>query len=707
MKKLITLFMSMLIVFSVFNINTNVKAETSSLGLGILTSQNYGLYTDLTTGKNTVKSFYAGPGDSSYTISDIEFSVPFLETVEGDEETLKNNLYSAIENDGFTILENTTYSLFGIMLTVNASGNYYVVKELENSVNLNIEVSEDWLKELKNTDSIVLYGADMEGNIYRYGLTLNDDTLYLNDFNNFSYFNELYYWIGYKGSNKIIYNEPTFSLDEGTYTNNRNISVTWNDDKTQNDDNFFLVQFDKKIDGVAQQPTGAGFYGTSERYVLDGEVGKTVTYVVSTWPSSDISQKYSRTYTIELEDSDVDDSDDDFYGVAAGFGIWDDDKHGVGWDDNEKYYNNSYSSLQDAFDNVKDGGTIYCDLPIDGVSATVPAGKTINLVITYYVGNTDGKPVIINNGTLNLSMSTYSGIYSSDGVCPIENNGTLNIAVGSKFTYDISSLLPEGYKVEKDSSYIWYYDSSSKFNMSKGSIEGNEVEKTVTTYTVLKDVKENTTEVDNVSDSKVTEFVDSNVNDNFNKDDSLSFITKLGDDSVTSIESKKMDDEFRKEIANKSNSNYKHVLKDVDYIWLDVDLYAVDSNENEAQVSELDKEIKVSIYLDDDTLAKLKDKYYYVGLIHDGKTTFITSAQLYGNELVFYSKKFSMYSIITYTEDIVEVTKPTNNNSSSNTQSVTRTEANTPCEEWHNSKNWTWSEKTKACVYRVTNTSSK
>lgn len=38
---------------------------------------------------------------------------------------------------------------------------------------------------------------------------------------------------------------------------------------------------------------------------------------------------------------------------------------------------------------------------------------------------------------------------------------------------------------------------------------------------------------------------------------------------------------------------------------------------------------------------------------------------------------------------------------STDTGSVTRTEANTPCEEWHKSISWTWSAKANACVYRV------
>lgn len=96
----------------------------------------------------------------------------------------------------------------------------------------------------------------------------------------------------------------------------------------------------------------------------------------------------------------------------------------------------------------------------------------------------------------------------------------------------------------------------------------------------------------------------------------------------------------------------------------------------------------------------------------EGKTiTYLIDAYVMGNGT---TKKDSDHVTRTYTISLAKSNNNSNSNnsssnssSSSNTQSVTRTEANTPCEEWHNSKNWTWSEKTKTCVYRVTNTSSK
>lgn len=46
-------------------------------------------------------------------------------------------------------------------------------------------------------------------------------------------------------------------------------------------------------------------------------------------------------------------------------------------------------------------------------------------------------------------------------------------------------------------------------------------------------------------------------------------------------------------------------------------------------------------------------------------------------------------------------------NKSDNNGGGKKTEANTPCEEWNHSKNWTWSEKEGRCVYRVGKTSSR
>ena len=88
--------------------------------------------------------------------------------------------------------------------------------------------------------------------------------------------------------------------------------------------------------------------------------------------------------------------------------------------------------------------------------------------------------------------------------------------------------------------------------------------------------------------------------------------------------------------------------------------------------------------------------------IHNDDGIKALDAILNDNVLTFNSGKFSTF-VICY-EDTKKEEKKEETTTTTDTTSSTKV---VTCEEAMNSKDWTWSESKKACVYRVTNTGSK
>ena len=119
------------------------------------------------------------------------------------------------------------------------------------------------------------------------------------------------------------------------------------------------------------------------------------------------------------------------------------------------------------------------------------------------------------------------------------------------------------------------------------------------------------------------------------------------------------------------------------------------------EVKETNAGLKISVDLDDSLVNKDSsiERTYKVIRVHDGKTEILdASYDASGKKVTFTTDKFSTYAIV-YKDAKKEEKKEESNNNSSN-KVVT-------CEEAMNSKNWTWSEAKKACVYRVSKTSTK
>ena len=96
------------------------------------------------------------------------------------------------------------------------------------------------------------------------------------------------------------------------------------------------------------------------------------------------------------------------------------------------------------------------------------------------------------------------------------------------------------------------------------------------------------------------------------------------------------------------------------------------------------------------------NREYKVVRVHDGGTTVLDATyDASTKSITFKTDKFSTYAICY--KDTKKEEKKEETNTSSNTSSTKVV----TCEEAMNSKDWTWSESKKACVYRVTNTSAK
>ena len=115
------------------------------------------------------------------------------------------------------------------------------------------------------------------------------------------------------------------------------------------------------------------------------------------------------------------------------------------------------------------------------------------------------------------------------------------------------------------------------------------------------------------------------------------------------------------------------------------------------EVTSTTSPIEVSITISDALINKASgiNRTYKVLRVHDNKVDILDASFNSSNKTItFKTDKFSTYAIV-YKDTY-------NNNSGDSNQG-----SNLTCEEYMNSKNWTWSESKKACVYRVSNTSSK
>ena len=267
--------------------------------------------------------------------------------------------------------------------------------------------------------------------------------------------------------------------------------------------------------------------------------------------------------------------------------------------------------------------------------------------------DTEGK-TIITCGDFYGSISLYDEkLYPGQGF-----NGDTNI-LGGSFSEDVSMYL----------------------------VPGNNVVYINNRYEILKDGEK-------ISVTSPTPAVDETTYDEVKKVQRDSNGILLETDLVNALQS----DE--KDMLNKqtpSNAKLETVVP------LDINLYSVDGNSVSTKITSLNSPITISMYLPDDIVNSIKNaKTIKVARFHGGVLTML-DATLNGNILSFKTDKFSTYAIVAYGT----VTQTSNVVNKKAGPKDLNSDGVITCDEEMGSANWIWSESKGACVYKVSNTSTK
>lgn len=266
--------------------------------------------------------------------------------------------------------------------------------------------------------------------------------------------------------------------------------------------------------------------------------------------------------------------------------------------------------------------------------------------------NTEGK-TIITGGHFYGAISLYDEkLYPGQAL-----NGDTNISGGS-FSKDVSKYLISGYNVAKIND----------------------------TYEVVKDGEK-------IDVTSPTPTVDETTYDEVKKVQSDSNGILLKTDLVNDLQSNE------KDMLNKqtpSNSKLDQIVP------LDINLYSVDENGVSTKITSLNSPITINMYLPDDIVDSIKNKTIKVARYHGGVLSML-DASLNGNILTFKTDKFSTYAIVAY-----GAVTPTSNVADKKAgPKDLNSDGIITCDEEMGSKNWIWSETKGACVYKVSNTSTK
>ena len=267
--------------------------------------------------------------------------------------------------------------------------------------------------------------------------------------------------------------------------------------------------------------------------------------------------------------------------------------------------------------------------------------------------DTEGK-TIITGGDFYGAISLYDEtLYPGQAL-----NGDTNISGGS-FSEDVSMYL----------------------------VSGNNVVYINNRYEILKDGE-------NISVTSPTPTVDETTYDEVKKVQSDSNGISLKTDLVNTLQS----DE--KDMLNKQTPNN---VKLETVVPLDINLYSVDENGTPTKITSLNSPITINMYLPDDIVNSIKNaKTIKVARFHGDVLTML-DATLNGNILTFKTDKFSTYAIVAY--GTVTLTSSVADKKAG--PKDLNSDGVITCDEEMGSKNWIWSETKGACVYKVSNTSTK
>ena len=374
-----------------------------------------------------------------------------------------------------------------------------------------------------------------------------------------------------------------------------------------------------------------------------------------------------------------------------------------------------------------------------GAKFTLESGQIVNESNNDYASTTikvsgpssnDGTngQVIINGGTIDNSQSTDACIktYRTGAIVTI-NGGTLkskgNILVedtsqgdtkievnNGTFSSDVSAYLA-------NDSIIVKHNDDYKVYSANDTVEVNEDTKALAGLSSA--ARKVLNEAGSTADGKTSSIKGySDINQDLIIDVNSSTQIWL----ETSLIASETED------VKKATDKAKEVItSNLKYISLDIALKSTYSSEqfsgiatitdlgNDAEGNEI--KMPVTLYLSD----ALKDKDVKVIRVHNGVATILDTEDVKlsesGKVLTFKTSKFSTYVIAYGTSsssggntDPVPSTDTTTTTTTS-TKSYDAKDKNkdgvVSCEEEMNSANWVWSTSKQACVYKVTNTSSK
>ena len=351
------------------------------------------------------------------------------------------------------------------------------------------------------------------------------------------------------------------------------------------------------------------------------------------------------------------------------------------YDHSEK---NAHIYVQYAGEFILESGTIYNNCSKGG-PAIISQGSA-------YEANPIASKVTINGGYM-VSGEYCIGVYGYGASVEVKDGSlrsTSNKAVfkdlgytntnpitvsGGSFSSDVSAYLKGAYNIIKQKS-----GDSDVFklveNGAKVEVENTTAAMTSTARTIL-----NT--ANNINGGAVK--VDSSTQLVLNTE----LLEGANEEEVNAVVKEAIGNDF---------SNFSYITP------FDITLTAITSDGAETEITDLGEtvEIPVTLYLNETDANTLKGKKIKVVRIHNDDGIKALDAILNDNVLTFNSGKFSTF-VICY-EDTKKEEKKEETTTTTDTTSSTKV---VTCEEAMDSKNWTWSESKKACVYRVTNTGSK
>lgn len=291
-------------------------------------------------------------------------------------------------------------------------------------------------------------------------------------------------------------------------------------------------------------------------------------------------------------------------------------------------------------------------------------GKTANLTING--GNLSGGLWVVkndDNGETTINGGTIKGYASGGTVYNVNlltiNNGNLislsdnlgvvcTTAVDDKFDKGITNITGGTFSGSKECiTGLNKYGKDPQIGISGGTFS-NDVSKYLASgnnctfingkYEIIKDG-------DSLAVDTITPAVDETVLNNIKQiDDKDSTETVNALQAIVKAPVTPTDDEkanIEKIVKNLITDD----SKTIEYEYFDLSLYVMKNGElTPNKITELTKEAVITLYLDDATLAKIKDNDFKLLRVHNGDAE-ILDAELNGNTLTFKTSKFSTYSI--------------------------------------------------------------